>query len=367
MPSRIAIVLPDLRVGGGQRVLLGLARQFVEYGQVVDIVAVFDDGEFVTDLPFAANYRRLLSRRGDVSIWRSLIALFALVRYLRQVKPDVILSSMTGTNLLTVTAYRFARCRSRLLLREAASFVNLRSRIFPFLMRVLYRRADTLIAVSTGVAEDLASVGLDKNKIHVIHNPMDAERLRTMAFEGAASVKELEIPYIISIGRLVPQKDHETLLRAYAVSQAMRRYRLVIVGDGELRHHLDSISKELGVDHRIAWIGALSNPYGLLSKASLLVLSSRWEGYPNVLLEAAALGVPVVSTDCPAGPREMLKDGRFGRLASVGDPLSLARAMDEELNEPSADREDLLRAHQMEIVAKKYLASMRVERMSSTL
>jgi glycosyltransferase involved in cell wall biosynthesis len=366
MPSRIAIILPDLRVGGGQRVLLGLARQFVEYGQLVDIVAAFDDGEFVSELPFKANYRRLLPKCGDATIWRSMKALFALILYLRQAKPDVVLSSMTGTNLLTATACLLARDHSRLLLREAASFVNLRSRFFPFLIRILYRRANAVIAVSAGVAEDLAGVGLDKRKIHVIHNPIDVERLRAMASEAAASVDELETPYIVSIGRLVAQKDHETLLRAYALSQAVHRYRLVIVGDGELRAQLYSVSKVLGVNHRIAWVGALSNPYGVLSKASLLVLSSRWEGYPNVLLEAVALGVPVVSTDCPAGPREMLKGGRFGRLASVGDHQGLARAMDEELNEPSAGREDILRAHQMEVVAKRYLSSMDVQNMSST-
>lgn len=352
----VALVLPDLRLGGGQRVFLELARQFVASGHRVDLVNLTGDGELVCDVPKAVSYRPLLKGRAHDGIRLASKALPALARYFRDAQPDVILSSMTGTNLLAVLARGQACRQARLLLREAASLTNTNSSVTRWLMRKLYPHADALLAVSEGVANDLKRLGLDPSLIHVIPNPVDAERVRVLAAEVESLPSFCETPYIVSIGRLTIQKDHGTLLRAYEASALRRTHRLIVVGEGEQRSALTELAGKLGIQDRVELAGALANPYPILAGAALLILSSRWEGYPNVLLEALALGVPVVATDCPAGPGELLQGGRYGRLAPVGDHLALARAMDAELQEPSGYGDEVLATHQAKAVANRYLA-----------
>lgn len=351
----IVIVLPDLRLGGGQRVLIELARQFHREGYEVEIVSLVGDGELLAELPTGIAYVPLsCSPSGLLRLVME--ALPKLTRHLRRVQPDGIISSMTGTNLLTVVAHAFAGRPGRLLLREAVSLKNIRGRWVPWLMRRLYRRADCVLAVSTGVANDLVGLGIKPALVKAVPNPIDRERVKRMALETVACV--IADPYVVSVGRLIIQKDHATLLRAYAKSQLRATHRLVLVGDGSERPGLELLAAELGIKELVVFTGALGNPYPILSRARLHVLCSRWEGYPNVLLEALALDVPVVATDCPAGPREMLQDGRKGRLAPVGNAQALADAMDMELQQPSPGRELLLAEHMPHAIAKRYLAAL---------
>jgi len=354
--SHIALVLPDLRLGGGQRVFLELARQFVASGHRVDVVNLTGDGELVAEVPDGACYKPLMKGRAHSGIRLAWKALPALTRYLRDARPDAILSSMTGANLLTVLARGRAGRQGRLLLREAASLSNTGSVMTRWLMRLFYPRADALLAVSAGVAKDLERLGLDPSIIHVIHNPVDAERVRALAAQVKSLPSFCDTPYIISIGRLTIQKDHGTLLRGYAASALRHTHRLIVIGEGEQRQALADLAGKLGIEDRVELAGSFVNPYPILAGASLHVLSSRWEGYPNVLLEALALRVPVVATDCPAGPRELLQGGRYGRLVPVGDHIALAHAMDDELREPTGNRDEVITAHQPQVVAQRYLA-----------
>lgn len=209
--------------------------------------------------------------------------------------------------------------------------------------------------MSEGVAKDLERLGLDPSLIHVIHNPIDAERIRALAAQVEPLPSFCNTPFIVSIGRLTIQKDHGTLLRAYAASALRHTHRLIVIGEGEQRQALAELAGKLGIEGRVELAGSFVNPYPILAGAALLVLSSRWEGYPNVLLEALALGVPVVATDCPAGPRELLQGGRYGRLVPVGDHLALARAIDDELREPAGNQHEMIEAHQPRTVACRYL------------
>lgn len=348
----IAIVLPDLRLGGAQRVLLELAGQFHRLGHSVELISLVGDGELRRELPPGVDYCSLdCSPSGGFRLAAS--ALPKLARRLRRRRPDAVISSMTGTNLITALAHGLAGSSGRLLLREAVSLANLRSRASRWLMRALYRRADALIAVSSGVAEDLRAIGIPDHAVHVVHNPIDQQRLERMAAEPLHP--GVDAPYVVSVGRLIEQKDHATLLHAFAASRLRLTHKLVLVGGGEARSMLEGLSARLGLDDRILFTGALSNPFPLLRGAALFVLSSRWEGYPNVLLEALALGVPVVATDCPAGPREMLKGGALGRLVPVGDARALAEAMDAELASPARDRQSVLIEHDPQRVAARYL------------
>ena len=354
--DRILLVLPSLDRGGGERVLLQLARSFLDAGREVHLAVLLGGGPLRREVPDAAVLHELVDAghaRGFALARKALPKLVSLIRSLR---PDAVLSTMTGTNLLTVLACKRSRRRTRLVLREAASLVNTKSTFKRQTMRWLYRRADALIAVSQGVAEDLRGLGLVKKRIHVIHNPVDVDRLRRLASLELPPAVDGKFPYVVSLGRLVEQKDQRTLLRAYAMSALRETHRLVIVGEGDRHTDLERLARELGITDRVLFTGAMDNPYSVLARASLHVLSSRWEGYPNVLLEALALGVPVVSTDCPYGPREILDGGRYGRVMPMNDPTALARAMDEELAGPSVSTERVAAAHAPRMIASRYLA-----------
>ncbi len=354
--DRILLVLPSLERGGGERVLLQLARSFLAAGREVHLAVLLGGGALRCEVPSEAVLHELVTfghPRGFALARQTFPKLVSLMRVIR---PDAVLSTMTGTNLLTILACMRARVGSRLVLREAASLVNVKGSLKLLMMHWLYPRATELVAVATGIAQELRRLGLAENRVHVIHNPVDAERLRRLAASDRPLKLSDKIPYIVSIGRLAEQKDQRTLLRAYASSALRRSHRLVIVGEGNQRSHLEQLGRDLGIDDKLLLLGAMDNPYPVLAGASLHVLSSRWEGYPNVLLEALALSVPVVSTDCPFGPREMLASGRYGRIVPMNDSAALARAMEEEFARPSVGSEEVVAEHDPRIIASDYMA-----------
>jgi glycosyltransferase involved in cell wall biosynthesis len=355
--DRILLVLPSLERGGGERVLLQLAGSFLAAGREVHIVTLLGGGPLSTAVPAAAMLHELIDAgdrsEGFALAWKALPRLVSLIR---TVKPHAVLSTMTGTNLLVVLASMRARIGICLVLREASSLVNTKSAFKRWAMRWLYRRADALVAVSAGVARDLRGLGLADNRIHVIRNPVDVEGLRRLADVGLPSLVQVKVPYLVSLGRLTEAKDFPTLLRAYAMSALRRTHYLVIVGEGNQRAKMENLIGSLGLVDRVLLMGVMDNPYGVMAGAAMHVLSSRWEGYPNVLLEALALGIPAVSTDCPHGPREILGDGLYGRLVPVGDAAALANAMDTELEQPSPLGNAVVAAHGPQFVASRYLA-----------
>jgi glycosyltransferase involved in cell wall biosynthesis len=200
----------------------------------------------------------------------------------------------------------------------------------PRLIQRFYPLADCVVGVSAGVAEDLVrDVGVDPSKVRVIYNPIVTPDLEESAsapvphpwFEDGS-------PVFVAAGRLRPQKDFPTLLRAFARLQGSHGARLVILGEGPERQSLEALTSELGIDGDVELPGATPNPYAYMARATAFVLSSRWEGLPTVLVEALRCGATVIATDCPSGSREILADGRYGTLVPVGDVAALAEAME---------------------------------------
>jgi glycosyltransferase involved in cell wall biosynthesis len=355
--NRILLVLPSLERGGGERVMLQLAGSFLAAGREVHVAALLGGGPLRAAVPEAVVLHELIDAgdgpKGFALAWKAHPRLVSLIR---KVQPHAVMSTMTGTNLLVVLACMQVRIRTRLVLREASSLVNTKSVLKRRAMRWLYRRADKLVAVSAGVAQDLRELGLSNDRIHVIRNPVDVERLRQLATDGLPSSIQGKTPYVVSLGRLTEAKDFPTLLRAYAISALRYTHHLIVVGEGEQRANMENLIRDLELTDRVLLAGAMDNPHAVMAGAAMHILSSRWEGYPNVLLEALALGIPVVSTDCLHGPREMLEDGRYGRLVPVGDAVALASAMDAELERPSPGGDTVLVAHDPQVVASRYLA-----------
>jgi glycosyltransferase involved in cell wall biosynthesis len=335
---RIALFMPSFRGGGAERVLLTLAQGLAEQNMAVDLVVAQNEGPFVSQIPPAV-------RVVDLKARRVLTALPGLVRYLRQQAPHAMLSALPHANVVSVWARSLAKVATRLVLSEhttaslSADYApQLRARLLPIFMRRAYRRADAIVAVSEGAADDLAAlVGLERSRITRIYNPVVTPRLFTLATEPVQHpwFGSNEPPVILGAGRLTAAKDFETLIRAFSIVRQQRKSRLMILGEGDQRSRLQALIEKLGIAADVTLPGFVSNPYKYMRRSSMFVLSSRWEGFGNVLVEAMACGAPVISTDCPGGPAEILEEGRHGRLVSVGDPDSMAVAILEQFDAPA--------------------------------
>ena len=339
--------MPSFRGGGAERVMVELARGLVGLGISVDLVVAQREGPNLMQRPPAATIV-------DLGAKRVLLALPALVRYLRDVAPDAMLSALPHTNVIAVAARRLARSRTRLVVAEhttaslsAMHSGSARGRALPVFMKFAYPRADAVVAVSAGVADDLARlIRLDRRRITVIHNPVTVPRLFELAVEPVDHpwFGGQQIPVILGVGRLTAAKDFVTLIRAFELVRKVRPVRLMILGEGAERPRLEALIRDLQLEADVALPGFVENPYKYMQKASVFVLSSRWEGFGNVLVEAMACGAPVISTDCPNGPREILENGKHGRLVPVGDMAALSQAIVDQLDHPPPRRGSTERA-----------------------
>jgi glycosyltransferase involved in cell wall biosynthesis len=294
----------------------------------------------------------------------------ALVRYLRRARPAALLADKDRVNRTALLARAMARVDTRLLLRLGTTVsVNLASRgrlernLQRASMHHLYRFADAVLVPSRGVAEDLAAfAGLDRHLIRIVPSPVVPERLFEAPPPPPAHpwLGDPEVPLVLGMGELGPRKDFPTLLRGFARLRARRPCRLMILGRGGQRQRLLDLAQSLGIAADVALPGFVAEPYPYLAHADLFAFTSRWEGLGFVLIEALALGTPVVSTDCPSGPREILHDGRYGRLVPVGDDAALADAMAETLAVPPARAElaSAARPYAIEPAVSAYLAAM---------
>lgn len=208
---------------------------------------------------------------------------------------------------------------------------ELKHRLVHRTAKYVYPYADEIVAVSDGVGEDLLKMtNASPEQITTIYNPSVTEDLlekRTEPVDHPWFDEDEEIPVILGVGELSEQKDFETLIRAFDRVVDNQQARLVILGEGPRREKLETLIAELGLGDVVSMPGFVDNPYAYMAKTDVFVLSSRWEGCPNVLVEAMACGAPVVSTDCPSGPEEILKDGKHGLLLSVGDEEQMARCV----------------------------------------
>jgi glycosyltransferase involved in cell wall biosynthesis len=359
--KRLAFFLPGLYEGGAERVFLNLVQGIAAKGNPVDLVLSRAEGPYMPQIPDSV-------RLVDLNTPRVLYSAPALARYLRREKPAALLSALYA-NIPALWAKRLAGYRGRLLVSEhntlsvvARDVPDLRWRIYPRLARWFYPWADEIIAVSEGVADDLAAAArLRRDRIEVIYNPVVLPDLHEKARAPLEHpwFKAGEPPVVVAVGRLTAQKAFDVLIPSFAQVRARRTARLLILGEGEDRLALEEMVNRLGLGGDVSLLGFVPNPYPFMARASVFVLSSRWEGLPTVLVEAMALGVPVVSTDCPSGPREILLGGRHGRLVPVGDIDALANAIHAALigEVPSPPRESW-RPFELDTVIDRYIEIM---------
>ena len=334
--GRVALFTASMRGGGAERVMLTLAAGFAERGVSVDLVLVKAEGEYMDMAPEGVRVVDLDSRR-------TLTAAPRLLRYVRRERPVALLSTLLTADVAALVAKLLYGRRLRVTVRQATTFtdalgdVGFKTRQLMRLARLLMPAADAIVGVSEGAASDLrAQVPRAAHKIVTIHNPVVGSELAEQAAEPVEHrwFVRREDPVVLAAGRLSSEKDYPTLLRAFAEVARSRAARLVILGQGPERESLLELAAGLGIEDRFDLPGFDVNPFRYMARASAFVLSSRYEGFPNVLAQAMACGTPVVSTDCRSGPGEMLEGGRWGRLAPVGDWRALARAIEATLDDP---------------------------------
>ena len=334
----VAIYLPSLGEGGIERVYLNLAQELVRRTLRVDLLVAQLDGARSAEVPPGARVVDLAAPS------RRTLSLFpGLVRYLRSTQPAALLAC-SNLNLVALWTRIFSHPTTRIIItihnHLSTQFANLPVRhrwVLRPVMALSYSRADAIVAVSAQVADDLSRfLGLERTRIDVIYNPVLTDAALQTKDEPIEHpwFAEAQPPVILGAGRLIARKDYATLLRAFALVRQQRAARLVIVGEGEERPHLERLVHKLGCESDVSLPGFVAKPFPYFSRAKLFVLSSRWEGLPTNVVEAMACGCPVVATDCPGGGREILEGGRLGRLVPVGDAESMAEAMIMTLDEP---------------------------------
>ena len=337
----IAILTPFLHhasgYGGITPWLVNLANGFVEKGAKVDILV---NAKQETQLNYPPLHDAIqVINQG----YHKYEAFKALLDYIDKEHPSVLLTAGHRYNGMGAWAKRFVKGNTKIFLSMheniSAGSKNmswLKKRLRYSGIRHLFPTTDGVISVSRGVADDLIKLGLPEKRSHVIYNPIVNQTLieQSLAVTEHPWLQEKTTAVLVGVGRLEPQKDYQTLLRAVAIVNKRRPCRLIILGEGREREALSSLANQLGIQPQLDMPGHVSNPFNYMRASDLFVLSSAWEGFGNVLAEALAVGTPVVSTDCPSGPSEILNNGEFGPLVAMQDPNALAKAICATLDNP---------------------------------
>jgi glycosyltransferase involved in cell wall biosynthesis len=333
----VLLILPDLVPGGAQRIFIDLANSLTASGYKTTAIVAYPSRKAWLFSP-PTNVIRLSN--AEYGFWSSLmlpILFFRFRKILKKQHPDAVISTLTGTNLLTLLATDYSQRDYPVYIREASTTQNTTSLIIRMLKKRLYPKATGIIAVSEGVLNELeSSIGLPSSRLHVIKNPVNKGHLKEASRASVTHkwLKNKSCPVFIAVGRLTKAKDYDTLIKAFNLVRLTLPAKLIIVGEGLERPALESLVSSLKLDDAVDMPGHFDNPYALMARADVFVLSSRWEGFVNVLLEALALGMPIASTDCHSSPREILENGKYGRLAPPGNPHKLAESMLQALKSP---------------------------------
>ncbi len=337
----VAFFIPDLTVGGAEQVTVNIVNGLADRGHNVELLLSRYDGELQGALSDQVEVVQLQpSRTPIVGVAAHLPA---VVSYLKTNRPDVLIPHLQHPSVVCLTINRLLDTDTAIVPTHHSALgvtgtQNIKDRVVGRLIPALYPSADRLIAVSEGVADSIVEgTRVDRDSISVLHNPVEVDAVRERAQQPVENewVESDRHELVVFVGRLADQKDLKTWLRTFKqVNKKRPQTRGVIVGKGPQRETLKQFAASLGVEDVISIPGFVENPYRYMYKADTFLLTSKYEGLPTVVIEALACGCPVVATDCPSGPREILAGGSFGRLEAVGDENALAAATCEMLDSP---------------------------------
>ena len=330
MKEKVAFFIRAMHGGGAQRAMVRLATGFANAGYAVDVLTLEPEGSFRAELSPLVRLRKMEAKRIGSAVPE-------LARYLAIEKPAAMLVTEPACNIAVITAKLLARSQTRILIREglfptvaAKESPHKATRLAYRVAPMLYRYADVIVAIANDMAADLATFArLPTDRITTIPvNPVVTPELIAKASQTPSHIWFTEsVPVILGVGRLDRQKDFATLIKAFEIVRAKQKARLLIIGEGPLRADLERLVQHSSFGRDISLPGFSANPFPEMAACAVFVLSSRYEGLPNVLIEALACGAPVVATNCPSGPRDVLEAGRYGTLVPVGDTEGMAAAI----------------------------------------
>jgi glycosyltransferase involved in cell wall biosynthesis len=343
-PIRVAFVLTELVGGGAERSMLSIidALDRTRFAPALIVFTPRQDHEPPADVPI-----HVLSPRGGFGAGRLVSRIFELAAHIRRERFDLVVSFLVGPNIVSIGAARLAGAAVVIGERSAPQVVLSRANtqlrapgIWRALVRLAYPRASAIVTNTAGAKRELEDfLEIDGDRVTVLPNAVDLDRIAALAAEPiGAEDRWPDGPVLVHGGRFTVAKDHDTLLRAFARLRAGRPATLVLIGNGEDEARVRQLVTELALDRDVRFLGFTRNPYKYLARATLSVLTSTFEGLPNVLIESMAVGVPIVSTACPYGPIEVLGDNEYGVLTPVGDPVAFAAAAAQLLDDPDRRR-----------------------------
>lgn len=328
-PQKILFVTLCLAGGGAERIVQLLLNQLDRSRYSPTLILLEDKVEY--EIPPDITVK-CLHKRTPVGFFR---LIYKLAKIIRQEEPYSVISFLTYPNIVLLLAKLLIRYKGRVFVSEHSnpdvSISNQnRPLLFHFLVRKLYPLSNCVISVSKGAAQELnEDFSIPKEKIRVIHNSVDIQKVKTKAEElpDCKWYQNTDMPIIIAVGRLIKAKAYPDLLRAFATVRQKFPCRLVILGEGQEQQALNKLSAHLDISNDVAFLRFQENPFAYMAHSNIFALSSHWEGFGNVIIEAMACGVPVISTNCPYGPNEIITDGLNGLLVPVGDTDAMAEAI----------------------------------------
>ncbi|CAN5408275.1 hypothetical protein BH11BAC1_BH11BAC1_21480 [soil metagenome] len=331
----VAFMVGSLRMGGAERMMIHTANQLAKHVQV-SFLSLTGGAELKPELQ---NNVRLISFDKN----KTLAAIPPILKFLKSEKPDVLISTQIHVNLVAMLLKIVFRAKTKIILREATSpgaqfmnFRDARSRAVKSMVKMLYPKADAIVAICEAVKVNLIEHRFAKmEQVTVIFNPVFNQHLiEGMKAEADDEFFHAGVPVIISSGRLAPVKNFSLLIESFQKLLQKQDARLIIIGEGSERSKLQSLITELGLTAKVKLIGMKLNPYPYLKKSTVYVLTSLFEGLPNALIEAMACGLQLISVDCPGGSREVLRNGELGKLVPMNNADALAVAMAEAMEHP---------------------------------
>ncbi|WP_242928864.1 glycosyltransferase [Pontibacter vulgaris] len=326
-----------LALGGIGKVFINLIEEYASRGILVDVFLVKREGEFLNQLPSNV---RLFEGNG-----RALNSIFKFIKYIKKEKPDAVVSAREYLNIINILGCTLSFSKTKAVVslhtdltaenKETDGKTLYKSDLFITLARILYKLPTKVIAVSERVADDFSwRMNITRNKIKVIYNPVYKPTFSDFipSSLNPAVVSCLTKRFIVAVGRLTQAKDFANLINAFKLVSQNQDVSLLILGEGQLRKELEALIKRLSLEKSVFLLGYIESPSYFIKRASVLVVSSKYEGFGNVIVEALGVGTPIVSTNCPGGPSEILENGKYGKLVPVGNSEMLSSAILETLN-----------------------------------
>jgi glycosyltransferase involved in cell wall biosynthesis len=344
---KIMFFLTDYGIGGASAVARNLLDSFSEDKfELIVMTEKLSERHYSLNDSIRVIDLKLMPRKG---MWDKLINIRKHLKnirtQIRKEQPDAVISFGSQANCGLLFSLLFKRKKPKIIITEHSEEMflkrisgctryNISKKVYRFLMFCLYRRADYVVAVSIGISEKIRKTFFIKRlKLRAIYNPIDINKTRRLSLENNFLKDSREaLPTIGTVSRLSPEKGVSFLIEAFAELAKDTNVRLIIVGDGLERLKLEKIAGSLGVKEKVLFTGWADNPFRYIGIMDVFILPSLWEGFPNVILEAMACGIPVIASDCSSGIREIIKDGFNGVLIKPGSSAAISKATRELLN-----------------------------------